>query len=52
VVEADRLLREAGCSKINLQIRTPNREVIEFYNHLGDSADDLVSMGKRMEKDY
>lgn len=34
VAEAERLLREAGCPKINLQIRTSNHGVIEFYRRL------------------
>ena len=51
VAEAERLLREAGCPKINLQIRTSNRDVIEFYRRLGYSVDDVVSMGKRLEHD-
>lgn len=51
VAEAERLLREAGCPKINLQIRTSNQGVIEFYRRLGYSVDDAVSMGKRLEHD-
>jgi ribosomal protein S18 acetylase RimI-like enzyme len=51
VAAAERLLREAGCPKINLQIRTSNHEVIEFYQRLGYSIDDVVSMGKRLESD-
>lgn len=51
VTEAERLLREAGCPKINLQIRTSNQGVIEFYRRLGYSIDDVVSMGKRLEHD-
>lgn len=51
VTEAERLLREAGCPKINLQIRTSNHSVIEFYRRLGYSMDDVVSMGKRLEYD-
>ena len=49
VAQAERLLSEAGCPKINLQIRTSNQGVIEFYRHLGYSVDDVVSMGKRLE---
>ncbi len=49
VAEAERLLRNAGCPKINLQIRTSNQAVIEFYRQLGYSVDDVVSMGKRLE---
>lgn len=51
VAEAERLLRGAGCPKINLQIRTSNHAVIEFYHRLGYSTDDVVSMGKRLEHD-
>ena len=51
VVEAERLLRAAGCPKINLQVRTSNISVIEFYKRLGYAIDDVVSMGKRLEKD-
>ena len=51
VAEAERVLRKACCPKINLQIRTSNQAVIEFYRHLGYSVDDVVSMGKRLEHD-
>jgi ribosomal protein S18 acetylase RimI-like enzyme len=51
VAEAERLLREAGCPKINLQIRSSNHGVVEFYRRLGYSTDDVVSMGKRLEHD-
>jgi len=48
---AERLLREAGCPKINLQIRTSNHGVAAFYRALGYAVDDVVSMGKRLEPD-
>jgi len=51
IAEAERLLREVGCPKINLQIRTSNQGVIEFYRRLGYAVDDVVSMGKRLEHD-
>lgn len=51
VAEAERLLRAAGCPKINLQVRTSNRAVIEFYRRIGYSLDEVVSMGKRLEHD-
>jgi len=51
VSEAERLLRDAGCPKINLQIRTSNERVAEFYRRLGYSVDDVVSMGKRLVQD-
>jgi ribosomal protein S18 acetylase RimI-like enzyme len=51
VAEAERLLREAGCPKINLLVRSANQGVIEFYRRLGYAVDDVVSMGKRLEND-
>jgi len=51
VGEAERLLREAGCPKINLQVRASNHGVVEFYRKLGYSPDEVVSMGKRLEHD-
>ena len=49
--EAESRLRKMGCAKINLQIRKSNSEVTEFYQALGYSVDDVVSMGKRLEED-
>ena len=49
--EAEARLRKMGCPKINLQIRKSNSGVIEFYQTLGYSVDDVVSMGKRLEAD-
>ena len=51
VDQAERLLKEAGCPKINLQVRTSNQAVIEFYRRLGYAEDDVVSLGKRLEHD-
>jgi ribosomal protein S18 acetylase RimI-like enzyme len=48
---AEQLLRERGCPKINLQVRSANREVIEFYRRLGFSVDEVLSMGKRLVVD-
>jgi ribosomal protein S18 acetylase RimI-like enzyme len=48
---AARLLQNAGCPKINLQVRASNAAVIEFYKSIGFSIDDVVSMGKRLEQD-
>ena len=49
--EATRLLRKAGCPKINLQVRSSNDEVIAFYRHLGYEFDEVVSLGLRLEPD-
>ena len=51
VKEAERLLRAAGCPRINLQVRMANEGVIEFYRRLGYAVDEVVSMGKRLEHD-
>ena len=51
MAEAERSLRKAGCPKINLQVRSTNLQVIEFYRSLGFKVDDVTSMGKRLEVD-
>lgn len=51
MAEAERLLAEAGCPKINLQVRTSNVAAIEFYRRLGYAIDDVISLGKRLERD-
>ena len=51
MTEAEQLLRRLGCPKINLQVRSTNREVIEFYQHIGYSVDEVVSLSKRLERD-
>lgn len=51
MAEAERLLREAGCPKINLQVRAGNEAALAFYRRLGYTVDDVVSLGKRLEED-
>ena len=41
-------LREMGCPKIILQIRTGNDKIESFYQKLGFTNDQVVSMGKRL----
>ena len=48
---AEEILSEAGCPKVNLQIRSCNSQVIDFYRSIGFMIDDVVSMGKRLEPD-
>lgn len=48
---AERLLRERGCPKINLQIRTTNLDAIRFYESIGYGMDDVVSMSLRLVDD-
>jgi ribosomal protein S18 acetylase RimI-like enzyme len=49
--EAESRLKAAGCPKINLQVRTENVAVLEFYKRIGYQTDDVVSLGKRLEPD-
>jgi ribosomal protein S18 acetylase RimI-like enzyme len=41
-------LKELGCIKINLQIRSSNQDVINFYRKLGYTIEDHISMGKHL----
>jgi len=49
--EAESRLRATGCPKINLQVRSGNAAVIEFYKTIGFRLDDVVSFGKRLDPD-
>ena len=49
--EAERLLLERGCPKLNVQVRATNASAVEFYRKLGYAVDDVVSLGKRLESD-
>jgi ribosomal protein S18 acetylase RimI-like enzyme len=49
--DAEARLRALGCPKVNLQIRSSNTKVVEFYKRIGYSIDDVVSVGKRLESD-
>jgi ribosomal protein S18 acetylase RimI-like enzyme len=48
---AEKSLKSAGCPKINLQVRTSNKAVVQFYESIGFSTDDVVSLGKRLVPD-
>ena len=48
VRHAIRALRCAGCTKVNLQIRTTNLEVRQFYEALGFESEDRLSMARRI----
>lgn len=51
MTEAERMLRDRGCVKVNLQIRSDNLGVIGFYRGLGYGEEQVVSMGKRLTLD-
>ena len=40
-----------GCPKLNMQVRSTNLEVLEFYSRLGYAQDQAVSLGKRLIPD-
>jgi len=48
---AEQGLAALGCPKVNLQIRSGNAEALAFYERLGFVRDDVVSVGKRLERD-
>jgi ribosomal protein S18 acetylase RimI-like enzyme len=41
-------LAARGCLKVNLQVRASNAGVVAFYERLGYSVEERVSMGKRL----
>ena len=41
-------LRSLGCLKVNLQVVGSSSGVVEFYEKLGFSVEDRISMGKRL----
>ncbi|MGB3291262.1 MAG: GNAT family acetyltransferase [Burkholderiaceae bacterium] len=49
--EAERLLAERGCPKINLLVRSSNKQVVDFYLRLGYAQDDVISLGRRLIHD-
>ncbi len=51
VNKVEKLLLEKGCPKINLQVRSTNVEVIQFYRNIGFKTDDVVGLGKRLQFD-
>jgi ribosomal protein S18 acetylase RimI-like enzyme len=51
VREAERLLAAEGCPKVNLQVRSANREAVKFYAAIGYAQDDVLSFGKRLVQD-
>jgi ribosomal protein S18 acetylase RimI-like enzyme len=46
--EAEMMLRQVGCTKINLQVRASNPGVVSFYEKLGYAIEERISMGKRL----
>src|SRR4051794_33976436 len=49
IAEAESRLAALGCTKINLQVRSTNAEVVSFYRRLGYGVEERVSLGKRLQ---
>jgi ribosomal protein S18 acetylase RimI-like enzyme len=43
-------VRQLGCTKVNLQLRVTNHEVVSFYRSLGYQIEERVSMGRRFDE--
>lgn len=48
VSELEHRLASMGCAKVNLQVRTDNLAVIDFYQGLGYQDDHVIGLGKRL----
>ena len=48
VREAEQALYALGCRKVNLQVRTTNKSVVQFYESLGYVVEDRISLGRRL----
>ncbi len=44
-------IKEKGCPRINLQVRSSNKDVIELYQAIGYTVDNVVGLGKRLKED-
>lgn len=49
VQAAEQRLHVLGCTKVNLQVRATNTAVAAFYESLGYSVEQRVSLGKRLQ---
>lgn len=52
VKHAIKELKDIGCGKVNLQIRSNNLEVAKFYGALGFQVEDRMSMGMLVQDIY
>ena len=48
VRQAELALHALGCRKVNLQVRTANKAVVQFYERLGYAVEDRLSLGRRL----
>ncbi len=45
VEHALQALKQLGCCKVNLQVRSDNEKVVAFYRQLGFAVEERISMG-------
>lgn len=51
MAEAERLLTQRGCPKLNVQVRSGNTAVLGYCARLGYQVDEVVCLGKRLIPD-
>lgn len=51
VAACEALLARRGCPKVNLMVRADNPEVLGFYARVGYEISEVVTLGKRLERD-
>ena len=49
--EIETRITALGCPKVQLQVRTSNKKVIDFYKSIGYRDDNVVGLGKRIIED-
>ncbi len=47
----ERLLKDLGCPKVNIQVRSSNGDAVGFYRALGYAPEEIISLGKRLIPD-
>ena len=47
----EQLLKDLGCPKVNIQLRSSNADVVAFYRAVGYAPEEIVSLGKRLIPD-
>jgi len=50
MAEVERRLAEIGCIKLNLQVRSSNKDVVAFYESIGYDVEDHISFGKELDR--
>lgn len=51
VHEIEKRLKQRGCPKVNLMVRTTNTAVLNFYTSLGYTDSEVVCLGKRLDEE-